>query len=222
MPSDIERELMAEVATYPSNSKTSLEKKKLEPVVTNQVKRRKQSLGKKMAETFLVEDNQNVGDYVVYDVLIPAFKELIYDSFRGIFDGFKNGLEQALFGGRRSRNLRRDDGRSYTNYNKASYVNLRNHNKERDQSISRQNRARHNFDEIILETRGEAEEVLDQLVELTQKYEMVSVADLYILVDLVPEFTDDKYGWYDLSKASISRARGGGYILNLPRTQLLE
>ena len=34
-------------------------------------------------------------------------------------------------------------------------------------------------------------------------------------------FTDNKYGWKDLSSASVSRVRDG-YLLNLPRTVLLD
>jgi uncharacterized protein YerC len=82
--------------------------------------------------------------------------------------------------------------------------------------MSRQARATHNFDEVILPTRREAEEVLDFLHDLLTRYETVSVSDLYELVGETGNFTDEKWGWTDLAGASVSRVRDG-YLLNLPR-----
>ena len=87
--------------------------------------------------------------------------------------------------------------------------------------MSRTSRARHDFDEIILETRGEAEEVLSHLVDLTIDYQQATVADLYDLVGITSNFTDNKYGWTDLRSASVTRVRDG-YLINLPRTQILD
>jgi hypothetical protein len=84
--------------------------------------------------------------------------------------------------------------------------------------ISRQQRAQHDFSDIIIQSRAEAEDVLDGLRNLIHQYEVASVSDFYGLVGLTGEFTDDKWGWYDLRSASI-RAIRGGYVLMLPRTQ---
>lgn len=211
---------------FPSNSKTQKaiskttpvdkERKALDKVVVGSVKKQKRSLSKKLAETFLEDDTKSVGSYAFHDVLVPALKAAISDMVGG-------GIEMLLFGERRGRNTRRDGNRSYTSY--GSYYRTTDRDKDRDRSsardISRTGRARHDFDEIVLETRGEAEEVLSHLVDLTIDYGMASVADLYDLVGITSNFTDNKYGWTDLRNASVSRVRGG-YLINLPRTQLLE
>jgi len=220
---------------FPSNSKLTrkepikkerIEDKKVEKVVTGLVKKQKRSFSKKLAETFLEDDTKSVGGYIFHDVLIPAAKAMISDMVGG-------GIEMLLFGERRGRNTRRDGNRSYTSY--GSYYRdsdrdsrgSRDSGRDRDRDsrgsrdISKQGRARHDFDEIILETRGEAEEVLSQLVDLTIDYQMASVADLYGLVGIDSNFADDKYGWYELRSASVSRVRGG-YLINLPRTQPLD
>lgn len=211
---------------FPSNSKTQKdiskttpvdkERKALDKVVVGSVKKQKRSLSKKLAETFLEDDTKSVGSYIFHDVLIPALKATISDMVGG-------GIEMLLFGERRGRNTRRDGNRSYTSY--GSYYRATDRDKDRDRSpardISRTGRARHDFDEIILETRGEAEEVLSHLVDLTIDYGMASVADLYDLVGITSNFTDNKYGWTDLRNASVSRVRGG-YLINLPRTTILE
>jgi len=214
--------------TFPSNSKSvkkenqqqsKIEDRKLEKVVSGTVKRQKQGLGKKIAETFLEDDTKSVSSYIFHDVLIPAAKSMICDII-----GWGGFAEMFLFGGyRRGRSGgRRDNGRSYISY--GSYYRSTDRDRDRDRDrrdISRASRARHDFDEIVLETRGEAETVLSHLVDLTIDYNQATVADLYDLVGITSNFTDNKYGWTDLGGAGVTRVRGG-YLLDLPRTQLLD
>lgn len=87
--------------------------------------------------------------------------------------------------------------------------------------MSSRGRATHDFDEIILPDRGEAQAVIDGMFETLQRYQVVTVADLYALVGISGNFTDNKYGWDDLSGASILRIRGG-YLLDLPKAELLD
>ena len=88
-------------------------------------------------------------------------------------------------------------------------------------AMSRQARARHNFDEIVLDERAEAEEVIDRLFDLVSQYESATVADLYELVGLASSHTDHKWGWTDLHGAGVSRIRGG-YLLDLPEPEPLD
>ena len=214
--------------TFPSNSKSAkrepqqqpkVEDRKLEKVVTGVVKKQKRGLGKRIAETFLEDNTKSVGSYIFHDVLIPAAKSMICDMV-----GWGGFAEILLFGdkrgGARGRGGR-SNSKSYTSY--GSYYRLTDgDNRDRDRrDISRTSRARHDFDEIILETRGEAEEVLSHLVDLTIDYQQATVADLYDLVGITSNFTDNKYGWTDLRSASVTRVRDG-YLINLPRTQILD
>lgn len=203
--------------SFRPNSKASkqsakpIEEKKVQKVITGNVKQQKKSLSKKISETFLEDNTKSVTEYIFHDVLIPAAKSMISDMVSG-------GVEMLLFGQRRGNRTYRDHGRSYVNYNSVSY---RGPMRDQRREISRVGRSRHDFDEIILETRGEAEEVLSHLVDLTVDYGMASVADLYDLVGITSNFTDNKYGWTDLRTASVSRVHGG-YLINLPRTQPIE
>lgn len=79
----------------------------------------------------------------------------------------------------------------------------------------------HDFDEIILATRAEGNEVIRRMDDLIQKYEQVTVSDLYQLVDIAPSFTDEKWGWTDIREARVERTRAG-YLLDLPRPELLD
>ena len=198
---------------YPSNSEKSkrvvvedlIKEKKVEQVVTGSVIRQKKSLGQKFSEAFLGDDARSVGDYILHDVLIPAAKSTLSDMVGG-------GIEMLLFGERRSRGGRsiyRDRDISYIPYNRISRT-------RDDRETIRVNRSKIDLDDIIIESRGEAEEVLDSLVELIQVYNVVSVADYYDMVGIESNFTDNKYGWTNLSEASVDRVRRG-YCIRLPR-----
>lgn len=220
-----ERELLKN--SFPSNSHKKKEEpkediKKVNKVITGKVVTKKQSMGKKFIKNFISDDIDNVGDYILHEVLLPAAKDTVYDLVRSGIDVLKNGLEVALLGDRRAPRSRRDRDRSYVSYNSySSRRDDRDRDRDKDRDRSSKNRARHNFDDIVLETRGEAEEVLSHLVDFTIDYGQASVSDLYDLVGITGNFTDNKYGWEDLSKASVSRTRDG-YVLNLPRTIVLE
>ena len=201
------------IPDYPSNSKVQ-DEKKIKKVVSGKVQRQKKPLARRIGEVFLEDDTQTVGAYVVYDILIPAAKALINDVVSG-------GVEMLLFGDRKGHRTRREGGRSFTNYGSLYRSADRDRDRLDRRHISRTSRARHHFDEIVLETRGEAEEVLSHLVDLTVDYGQATVADLYDLVDIESNHTDSKYGWVDLGGADVSRTRGG-YVINLPRTQQVD
>lgn len=212
---------------YPSNSRNvrkdqpqpeKVDDKKLHKVVQGKVMKKKKGIGSKLAETFLEDDTKSVASYIFHDVLIPAAKSMISDMVGG-------GIEMLLFGGRRSRT---DYGRggvnrgpSRTSYG-SYYRSTNDRDRDRDRrDISSRGRARFDFDEIVLETRGEAEEVLSNLVDLTIDYQQATVADLYELVGITGNFTDNKYGWTDLRGVVPRRVRDG-YLLDLPRPQPLD
>jgi hypothetical protein len=203
---------------FPSNAhknKSSLNEeqptgKKLEKITTGTVITKKKSFSKKLAEVFIGDDVNNVSSYILYDVLIPAAKSTLSDMIT-------TGIELLLYGEARGNNTRRDRTKSYVSYN--SYYKGERENKSR--APSRQNRAMHNFNDIIIESRGEAEEVLSHLVDLVEDYGQATVADLYDLVGITTNFTDHKYGWTNVSAAGVRPVRGG-YLIELPRVILLD
>ena len=72
------------------------------------------------------------------------------------------------------------------------------------------------YDDIIIESRGDAELVLDQLEEIISTYGVASVADLYDLVGITGRsYTDNKYGWTDIRNAKVVRT--GRLYLTAPK-----
>lgn len=210
---------------YPGNSNRATSKaaekkpkaappeKKVEKVVVGKVTRRKKPLGKRFSETFVGGDAQTVWTYVLNDVMVPAAKDMVADAV-------SQGIEKMLFGESRGRSRGATvAGAAYTSYNRISTQAKAAAGPRRD--ISHKARANHDFDEIILDTRAEAQEVLDQLFTLISDYDVATVADLYEMVGQTGTFTDEKWGWVDMRGAGVSRIKGG-YLLNLPRPEYID
>lgn len=198
---------------FPSNSHKQKQSKKVQKIITGTATKQKKTFGRKVSETMLCDDTKSVASYIIYDVLVKAAKTMICDMI-----GWGGAAELMLFGEKRGQNTHRNGDKSYTSYGTFFKSGDRGSS---GREISRTGRARHEFDEIVLETRGEAEEVLSHLVDLTIDYGVASVADLYDLVGINSNFTDNRYGWTDLRGANISGVRGG-YLINLPRTHPID
>lgn len=64
-------------------------------------------------------------------------------------------------------------------------------------------------------------EVLDSLKSIIKKYGVASVADLYDISGLTSKFTDNKYGWSDISSAKVI-FDNDLYILKMPKVTKLK
>lgn len=206
---------------YPSNSrekKTQDPKtdKKVEKIITGQVVKREKPLGRKIAETFVGDDVQSVGSYILFEVLIPAAKSMISDAA-------SQGVERILFGDASSRRISsRSRNSAPISYNRMHSGSTRSDlDRPGGREFSQRARSNHNFDEIVLETRVEADEVLESMGDVISNYDIVTVADLYDLVGITGSFTDDKWGWSDIRGAGVTRVRNG-YLLNLPRPRPID
>ena len=178
------------------------ERKKVEKVVKGTVKTRKKSEISKLKDTFISEDVSNVKSYIVMDVLIPAAKKAISDIVR-------DGIDMILYGD--THKGRSSSGASYVSYRSYSDRDRRDTRRE-----SSRTRVGYDYDDIVLESRVEAEEVLQRMDELIETYGIVSVADLYDLVGKSCNYTDNKYGWTNIRNAEPVRVRDG-YLLKMPK-----
>lgn len=186
--------------------------KKAERVTQGTVTTRKKSIGRRFFDIFIDENVGDVKTYLVYDVLVPAIKENIADLI--------NSAVGMLFFGEASRRVVRRNNGNNSKINYGGYFNGGSKT-ERMPSYGR-SRIAHNFDDVVFETRADAELVLDGLMDILQEYKQVSVADLYDLAGKSTEFTDNKYGWIELRGARIVGSPTRGYIIDLPRCVTLE
>ena len=190
---------------FKEEQKESAEKKKVEKVISGKVKTKKKIEISKFADVFISEDASNVKSYIFMDVLVPAIKKAISDIVT-------DGIDMILYGETGRTKKRSNSNSSYISYNR--YSDRRDDNRRSDSSYRAV--SRYDFENITLDNRGDAEEVLDRMDELLDAYGIVTVSDLYDLVGITGEFTDNKYGWTSLRNAEIVRVRDG-YKLKLPR-----
>lgn len=181
--------------------------KRVEKVVHGKVKTKKNNT-RKLADVFITEDVANVKNYILLDVIVPSIKKAIYDLVVGT-------LDMSLFGGRGGGAKRSTaDKVSYKDYNGISRRDERSYNSNRTASG-------YSYDDIILDSRGEAEAILMRMDELIDEYKEVRVADLYDLVGVTGEYTDNKYGWTNIRNAEVIRVRDG-YKIKMPRALPLK
>lgn len=195
---------------YKSNSHRSKEQEELhgslpqrrtDKVVTGDVKQRKKTGLSKAANTFLPGDVDSVKSYILMDVLVPSIK-------RAISDIVCNGINMLLGEPNRSKNNSVGAKVSYRQY-------YQDRDDRRDYARPR-SQAQYSYDDIIFDDRGDAEAVLERMEELLERFDVVSVADLFDMAGISCNYTDNKYGWTDLRSAHVERVRDG-YIINLPR-----
>lgn len=205
---------------YPSNNHKSKvgnsEPNPAEKIVTKvtegTVIRQKPSLTKRFTTLFVAGDPDSVVNYVLKEVMLPKARDLIADAATEF-------VERMIFGEARN-NTRRTNrfttGHStpgYTSYNRYATSN-QSVEKPRAGALSATDRATHQFDRIILETRAEADFVLARMFDLISTYEQVTVADYYQLVGEPVTHVDHKWGWIDIRGADVQRTRLG-YVVHL-------
>lgn len=115
------------------------------------------------------------------DVLLPGIK-------KGISDIVTTGIQMLLYGEKgRGSSAGRVSYKSYYDRGGTNYSDAY-------RSSTRNRTVGHNLDDIVVESRGEAEEVLIRLDELISHYGQASVADFYDLVGVTGSYTDNNWG----------------------------
>lgn len=189
----------------------NLGKKKVDKVVSGSVKTKKKSSLSKFADTFIEEDKDTVVGYLLSEVLIPSFKKMVSDTI-------KTGIDKMLYGDAEvSRSNSPASKISYSKY----YNDKSSYSRNSSTAPVSNRRDTYEYNNIVLETRGDAEAVLMGMDDIIAKYEIVSVADLYDLVGIAGSYTDYKYGWTDIRSARIERVRDG-YVIRMPKALPLD
>lgn len=190
-------------------SKDNKKEKKVEKIVTGEAKLKKKSNVVLFANRLglVPEDIEDVKEYILKEQIVPTIKNLFFDM-----------LQTIIFGNTGYRDTRR--GGSRTSYERYYYSNGNNRKDSRD------NKSRNiNYDEIVFDTRGDADYTLDAMRDMIHRYGTVSIADIYDMAGITNfNHTYYRYGWddeRDIANARIVRA-SDGYIIKLPRPIPIE
>lgn len=180
-------------------------------VINTPVKTEKKSPAKKFFENFISDDINSIKEHLVNDIVIPAVKDTIVDTIENFTSMLFYGTDSKRVRGRRSGGYS-----ERTNYNVISYKG-----RSEDRDYTPRMRSMIDIDDVIFNSRAEALDVLSALRDDLDKYGMVSVMNFKEMIGLKTNFTEDKYGWYDLSACKVTNYKGG-WIITLPKAKELD
>lgn len=201
-----EREYKPNSYAYKERQKNAQEEKRVEKVARGNVKTKKKSDLYRLADVFIAEDVRSVKSYALMEIIIPAVKKALYDV---ICDS------TGMILGEGKRDTRR--------VGNSSYVSYRSYSDDRSRQRTDETRYNNNFDreDIVYESKGEAEAILERMDACLDQYGVVKVADMYDAAGLTAPFTANRYGWTSLRNAETVRVRDG-YIIKLPKAMPLD
>lgn len=193
--------------SYPGNSDRAKEKKEITPVAKARVKR--ESTARKVVGEIIKEDARSVGETVLWDVVIPTVKNLISDTVI-------RGIESMLYGDSRPRS--RNNYSDYSGYSRPKGSRDR-PAERRERRSARQAEPERN--EIIFDTRSDANDVIDRMSDIIDQYGQASLADLNALIGASSNFIDDNWGWTDMGSFNVRQVRDG-FMLTHDEPQSLK
>lgn len=195
--------------SYPANNKQAKEngaetEKKIEKIEGITAVKTGPSFSTRLRQSFVGDDRRGLGDYLIFDIIVPAFKNTLFDLITG-------GANRALYGAARPNVQPGNSSLGRVNYNQISKVIVG----PGQQPIQPGSKSSSSYEDLLLPSRQQADLVLSRLDDVIGQYNMATVTDLYELVGVTGNFVDDMWGWFDLRGADIRPARGG-FLLQLP------
>ena len=198
--------------TYPSNSYKSKREAKKEPptvepkkpVISGKVTAKKDTAISHILSELIPNTASEIGKNILDDIVIPGIRAGIHGAIDTIFGGTNGTTYYSSPSGR------------------INYSNISRNQSTRGTTIqSNMARKTYEFENLIFASRGDAEAVLDEMLQHIYAYEMVRVSDLFEFAGVSCDYTAQKYGWTDLSTARILRTFDG-WKIEFPKAIVLD
>lgn len=228
---------MSENEEYPSNSQASRmrpsvpvspakpvqqpqsdDHPKAEKAIEGTATVKKRTLGSKFKGIFTSVSPREIFEDVIDKAIIPGINGMLRDAGERALD--------RMFGGGTGTTPTRAAARTmvtnvahvaYNQFAKPNNITARPADPRSPVMMTRRGQAMFDFEELEFETRKDASIILDLMYDRLQNYGSVSVAEFYGWADVRGHFTDNNYGWRDLTGAGPTRnPRTGRFVLNLP------
>lgn len=178
------------------------------------------SLLSRLRDTFIKEDIHDVGDYILWDIIVPTIGRTLND----IICGTSNRIFLGSGYSPSNSNLYRERGVTYvrrTDYNSVSNKPARTESRRLPAQTQPQNRVNFGLNEIVFDNYDDAASVLERLVDYLDTYGSVSVDDFFDLIGQTSPYTSQKWGWTSLTSATIVNSVGG-YFIKLPAPVVIK
>ena len=180
--------------------------KKRSKVISGKAKKK----NKHLFGLFSSEDLDNIINYIYNDVLKPSVKKMVRDSIC-------NSTDIWLY------HEARGSSKGGSSISRPAYRKAFESERDRGGSRSSEVSSRSRYQNVILENRADAEEIIETMSDICEEYDCATIADLYELAELETKSTDNNYGW---TKAGIKEAKIvwtiDGYLLKFPKPIVLD
>ena len=192
--------------------------KNLEKVVTGEVLERKKGLGLKIKEAFIAADYKSTGNYIFWNVMLPAAKNMLWDMGSKAWSRTLYGQES--IGGVPGPPRGGLHGQqTHIQYNQpVQRLPWQTPQTPMDPRLAQQAMAMAVATptyEYIVSSQAEAQRILTMLQDTTEVYTVATVADLHTLLGRRVEHTDHTWGWESLAGARAYQDRHG-WVLDFP------
>lgn len=170
------------------------------------------SVGATVARSIFADSLKGVGNYILHDLVLPGIRDMIQSVVVG-------GIERALYGESAPRPYR-----PYTGYSTPArqnrptgWTSRTNYGVQTPTTVDASSRPP-SWGDLVVPSRQEAEDVLQALLDLSERYGSASVGDLFSLAGMSTTHTDESWTWSpdDVNKGGVQMRRGG-YGFNLPQ-----
>lgn len=176
---------------------------------------KKDSFWDKFKKAWFGENVENAGEFVIFEVGIPAMKATLSDMI-------SNGMEVLLFGESSGRHSR---GRSKES---SGYTGMYRRERERERDVREERRSYgYIWEQVEPRSQRDCMAIIAEMRDFAYDNEYVTVAELLDIMKAsnLAEYTDENKGWYaeDLKGNACScYAVRGGYLLDLPRPRAIR
>lgn len=205
-----------------------MQKPSVKPVVTGaKVSKPKETFGTKLKNAFIAPGVDNVGQYMINDVIIPSVRNTILSA--GI------SMLYYLFQGRKTPQSGYTPYSGYSPYGSilpwnpiarvgtpTSTVNYGGYSTTPQQTTAPVSRPMVKPTDVVIPDRGQAELALDSITDVLKQYGACSLGTFFEIVGVPSNgYTDYQYGWKSLYGVTI-KSTAGGYYLDMPRAMPLQ
>jgi len=165
----------------------------------------KKNFIRQMWDDLVVSDLPTLKQTVVNNILIPGLKQLFYNMITG-------AAANIFYNGRTSSApppVQTYSNPSYNTRGQGYWVS--------QQQMQTTPQPAKLYNDILFDNAGAAQTVLSEMQLRVQQYGNVMVADMFTMAGLPnSNYILARWGWSDLSNASIVPGPNGGFIINLP------
>lgn len=186
-----------------NNYKSKVDRPKAEKVISGKVTVKKKSHLERLFGGFIAEDLSTVAQWVLLEKIRPGIKDLVYNSANEF-------LRRAFYPNGGGGRMTRDE---------PSYNYSRCYRPQTNRTASRT--SSYDFGQIVFKTQDDAENLLRSMQDYIREYGMISVGNLYDMIDETCNSTDWNYGWTSLRTAHVVRAHNG-WSIDFPPTMKIE